>query len=122
MDPPLVKEEISVRGLFHKFLPIFAKVYQFTNFKNTQMTLLNKNFNHLIFLLKEIIKRFLSGKCNRLFGEVSPNICKNSFLNSPNFFPAKFLSRKVCRKFLRRSRQRRIQNPVKQLRYSFLRK
>ena len=29
------------------------------------------------------------GKRNSLFKEVSPNICKNSFSNSSNVFPAK---------------------------------
>ena len=61
--------------------------------------LVNKNYNHLILLFKIIINAFF-GNDNSLFGKVLPNICKNSFLNSPNFFPAKFSSLKVYKMFL----------------------
>ena len=61
--------------------------------------LVNKNYNHLILLFK-IIKNAFFGKDNSLFGKVLPNICKNSFLNSPNFFPAKLSFLKVYKMFL----------------------
>ena len=61
--------------------------------------LVNKNYNHLILLFKIIINAFF-GNDNSLFGKVLPNICKNSFLNSPNFFPAKLTSLKVYKMFL----------------------
>ena len=62
------------------------------------------------------------GKDNSLFDKVSPNICKNSFLNFPNIFPVKLPSLKVHKKFLGRRMQRRIQNPFEHLRWSFLQK
>ena len=46
--------------------------------------LVNKNFNYLFFLFK-----FYFGKRNSFFGEVSPDSCQNSFLDSPIFFPHK---------------------------------
>ena len=39
------------------------------------------------------------GKNNSLFGKVAPKRCKNSFLNSLNFFPAKPSSLKLYAKF-----------------------
>ena len=56
------------------------------------------------------------GKDNSFFGEVSPNICKNSFLNFSNISPMKILSLKVHKKILGRRMQRRIQNPFEHLR------
>ena len=37
--PIYAKEEVFLRGQFHKFPGFFAKVYQFANFKNSQMLL-----------------------------------------------------------------------------------
>ena len=57
----------------------------------------NKDFNYVISLLKENIYKFFfleGGRSNTLFGEVSPKICKNSFLSFPIFFFAKLLSLK----------------------------
>ena len=82
--------------------------------------LVNKNFSHLIFLFKEITKRLFFGKSKNLFDKVSPFSGKNSFLNSPNLFPVKLPSLKVCKKFLGKSRQKHIQNPVELLHWSFL--
>ena len=47
-------------------------------------------FNHLLFLnygdKGKYIKTFFVGKTDSLFRDVSPHICKSSFLNSPSFF------------------------------------
>ena len=51
----------------------------------------------------------LFGESNSLFGEVSPNICKNSFLDSPIFSSARLSSLKVYIKFVERMMQKHIQ-------------
>ena len=67
------------------------KYISFLGFKGQ----VNKDFNHAISLLKEnIYNFFFFWKSNTLFGEVSPNISKNSFLSFPIFFFAKLLSLK----------------------------
>ena len=49
---------------------------------------MNNGFNQSTFLKRLYIKT-LFGKRNSLFSKVSSNICKNSILNSPNFFRGK---------------------------------
>ena len=49
--------------------------------------LASKNFNQMIFLFKEAIFKYFFGKSDNFFRHFSTNICKNSFLNSPNVFP-----------------------------------
>ena len=71
--------------------------------------------------MRDYIMTFF-GKNNSLFGEVSPYICKNSFLNFPNIFPVKLHFLKVHKKFLGRRMQVSIQNPFEILRWSFLHK
>ena len=71
--------------------------------------LVNNKFNHLISLFKEIIINTSFGKSNSLFGEVWPNICKNSFSSSSNFFLVK-LSQNLCKRFLGSRMQKRIHN------------
>ena len=82
--------------------------------------LVNKNFNQVIFLFKQIIANTFFGKSISLFGKVSPNICKSSFCNSPKFFPVKLSSLIVCKMFLGSRMQKDIHNLAKHVRWSFL--
>ena len=61
------------------------------------------------------------GASNSLFGKVSPIIiCKNSCLNSPDFFSMELSFLKICKICLGRRMQRYIQNPVEYLRWNLL--